>query len=169
MKRLGVLALLAYVGTIFAANWAVDHYGVVPVGFGLMAPAAVYFVGLAFTLRDLVQESLGLAFVLLAIVVGAAVSALVSPSLALASGVAFGVSELADLAIYTPLRERNWIGAVVASNVVGVVVDSLIFLWLAFHSLAFLKGQIVGKLWMTALAVAVLTAARRRRVATVPA
>ena len=28
-------------------------------GFGLMAPAGVYFAGLAFTFRDLTQEKLG--------------------------------------------------------------------------------------------------------------
>lgn len=56
MKRIGFLAAAGYIGTIFAANWAVQRYGVVPVGFGLMAPAAVYLVGLAFTLRDLVQS-----------------------------------------------------------------------------------------------------------------
>jgi hypothetical protein len=35
-------------------------------------------------------------------------------------------------------------------------------LWLAFGSLEFLPGQIVGKLWMTLLAVAALWELRRR-------
>lgn len=168
-SSVGIICLLGYIGTIFAANWAVDHYGVVPVGFGLMAPAAVYFVGVAFTLRDFVQEALGRWFVVGAIIVGALLSALVSPKFAMASGIAFLVSESADLAVYTPLRERNWLGAVVASNVVGILIDSWIFLWLAFHSLAFFRGQVVGKLWMTVAAVVILTAVRRRRVVEVPA
>lgn len=159
----GVLALLAYVGTIFAANWAITHFGVVPVGFGLVAPAGVYFAGLAFTLRDVVQESLGRVVAVLAIVAGAALSALVSPQFAVASGIAFLVSELADFAVYTPLRRRNWLGAVLASNTVGLVADSAIFLSLAFGSLEFLTGQVVGKAWMTALAVAVLWGWRRSR------
>jgi uncharacterized PurR-regulated membrane protein YhhQ (DUF165 family) len=96
-----------------------------------------------------------------AIVAGALCSAFVSPSLAFASGVAFLVSESADFAIYTPLRESNWIGAVVASNVVGVLVDSWLFLTLAFHSLHFFWGQVVGKLWVTALAVVILAPVRK--------
>ena len=40
-------------------------------------------------------------------------------------------------------------------------MDSVLFLSLAFGSLVFLPGQIVGKLWMTALAVAVLWLWRR--------
>lgn len=155
--------LAGYIGSIFLANWLVVNLGVVPVGFGLMAPAAVYAVGLAFTLRDLTQESLGTRAVFAAIVVGAVLSALLSPAIALASGVAFLFSETADLLVYTPLRHRRWLGAVVASNLVGTVIDSVLFLILAFGSLAFLPGQVVGKLTMTALAVVVVLAIRQVR------
>lgn len=168
MRARGLVAAAAYVGTIFAANWAVSHYGVVPVGFGLMAPAAVYFVGVAFTLRDLVQDWLGRGAVLAAIAVGGLASALVSPRFAVASAVAFLTSELVDFAIYTPLRDRHWLRAVAASNVVGLVIDSVLFLWLAFGSFEFLPGQIVGKAWMTVAAVVVLALVRSRREA-VPA
>lgn len=162
--------IVAYIATIFAANWAIQTFGVVPVGFGLMAPAGVYFVGLAFTFRDLAHEEVGRRWIVVAIVVGAGLSALVSPQFALASGTAFLLSELADFAVYTPLRERGWLRAVAASNAVGLVVDSALFLWLAFGSLAFLPGQIVGKAWMTGLAIVVLWGARhalleRRRAA----
>jgi hypothetical protein len=153
-----------YLGTIVAANWAIARFGAVPVGFGLMAPAGVYFAGLAFTLRDLLHEAAGRAVVVLAIAAGAGLSFVVStPHLAIASAAAFGVSELADLTVYEPLRRRRWLLAVAASNAVGLVVDSVLFLLAAFGSLAFLPGQIVGKTWMTVLAVAVLAVARRRR------
>ena len=59
------------------------------------------------------------------------------------------------------MRERHWIGAVVASNVVGLIADSVLFLWLAFGSMEFLGGQIVGKGWMTVAAVIVLMIWRR--------
>ena len=156
-RNLGLLSLAAYIGTIFAANWAIERFGIVPVGFGLMAPAGVYFVGLAFTFRDTTQRTLGRGYTVIAILIGAGLSAFVSPEFAVASGVAFLFSEGADFAVYTPLAERRWLTAVVASNVVGAVVDSVIFLWLAFASLEFLAGQVVGKLWMTAVAVAVVT------------
>lgn len=154
--------LALYVGTVFASNAAIELFGIVPVGFGLMAPAAVYFVGLAFTLRDLAHEALGRGAVVAAIGVGAALSALVNPALGLASGVAFLASEMADLAVFEPMRQRGWLKAVAASNAVGLVVDSAIFLWLAFGSFEFLAGQVVGKAWMTVLAVVAMWFVRRR-------
>lgn len=163
MKRYGILCLAGYIGTIFAANWAIETFGAVPVWVGLMAPAGVYFAGLAFTLRDLVHESLGVRWVIVAIVVGAAASWIVSPAFAFASATAFLVSEGLDLAVYTPLRKRDWISAVVASNVVGAAIDSALFLWLAFGSLAYLPGQIAGKLWMTALAIGAIALVRGLR------
>jgi uncharacterized PurR-regulated membrane protein YhhQ (DUF165 family) len=157
-----MIPLIGYIAVIVLANWAIETFGIVPVGFGLAAPAGVYFAGLAFTLRDLTQEQLGRRWTVGAIVLGAAISALVSPAFALASGVAFLLSELADFAVYTPLRERNWLAAVGLSNTVGLTIDSALFLTLAFGSLDFLAGQIVGKLWMTLLAVTVLWLWRRR-------
>lgn len=160
-RTIGVITLAGYILTIFVANLTITAFGVVPVGFGLLAPAGVYFAGLAFSLRDALQETLGRRWVVVAILAGALVSAGLSAQLALASGLAFLFSELADFLVYTPLRQRSWLGAVVASNTVGVIVDSALFLWLAFGSLDFLVGQIVGKLWMTALAVALILAWRR--------
>jgi uncharacterized PurR-regulated membrane protein YhhQ (DUF165 family) len=159
--RLAILSALAFVGTVFAANWALQTYGFVPVGFGLEAPAGVYFVGLAFLLRDTTQRFGGRHLVVVAILVGAACSYFVSPTFAFASGAAFLISELADFAVYTPLARRSFVGGVVASNVVGTVVDSALFLWLAFGSLAFIEGQIVGKMWVTAAALPFLLFARK--------
>jgi uncharacterized PurR-regulated membrane protein YhhQ (DUF165 family) len=92
----------------------------VPVWPEIAAPSGVLFAGLAFTFRDLTQEWLGRKVVLVAIVVGALLSWLVTSNLAVASGVAFLFSELADFAVYQPLRERRWLLAVAASNLVGL-------------------------------------------------
>jgi uncharacterized PurR-regulated membrane protein YhhQ (DUF165 family) len=159
--KLGIASLIGYILTIFAANLAISLIGPVPVGLGLMAPAGVYFAGLAFTLRDAVQETMGRRWTIAAILIGAAISAGLSAQLAVASGIAFLVSELADFAVYTPLRGRSWFAAVLSSNVVGTIIDSALFLWLAFGSLEFLAGQVVGKLWMTALAIALVALYRR--------
>lgn len=156
-----MLTLAGYIATIFAANFAISAFGFVSVGFGLTAPAGVYFAGLAFSLRDALQETLGRRWVVAAIIAGAALSATLSAQLALASGLAFLFSELADFAVYSPLRQRHWLGAVVASNTVGVIVDSALFLWLAFSSLEFLPGHVVGKLWMTALTAVLMLTWRR--------
>jgi len=157
VKRYGIAALIGFIATIFMANWAIRQFGPVPVGFGLLAPAGVYFVGVAFTLRDIVHDTLGRVAVVAAILLGAAASAVVSREFALASGVAFLVSEALDLVVYTPLRDRGrWLLGVALSNTVGLLADSILFLWLAFGSLAFLPGQLVGKAWMTLLAVVLL-------------
>ena len=157
----GVLWIACLAATVVGANWAIRTFGMVPVGFGLLAPAGVYFAGLAFTFRDLVHDTLGRWGALAAIALGAALSWAIEPRFAVASAAAFLLSELADLVVYAPLRERHWLGAVAASNVVGLVVDSALFLLLAFGSLQFLAGQVVGKFWVTALFVAVLWGVRR--------
>ena len=159
--RLGLVLGLGYVATIILANWAIKAFGTVSVGFGLVAPAGVYFAGLAFTLRDLLQEAAGTRAVLASILVGTALSGFVSTNFAIASATAFLFSELADFAVYTPLRRRGWLAAVVASNAVGLLVDSLLFLWLAFGSLTYLSGQVLGKVWMTVLAVVLISVGRR--------
>jgi uncharacterized PurR-regulated membrane protein YhhQ (DUF165 family) len=110
-----------------------------------------------------VQTTLGRWWVVAGIVAGASLSYLVAPSFAVASGVAFLVSEALDFAVYTPLADSGRVlMAVGASNTVGAVIDTFVFLWLAFHSLTFWQGQVIGKLWMTALALVVLVPWRRR-------
>ncbi|GAB3474358.1 hypothetical protein [Amycolatopsis cihanbeyliensis] len=71
------------------------------------------FAGLTFTVRDLLQDAVGARTTLLAIALGAALSGLVAePRIALASAAAFAVSELVDLAVYIPLRDRSRLAAV---------------------------------------------------------
>lgn len=170
--KLRIVLFSAFVATVYGANWALGRYGIVPIGFGLHAPAGVYFAGLAFGLRDALHEAGGRRWVLAAIVTGAVLSYVIEDAvtipgglvpIAVASGVAFLVSELADLAVYTPLRERRWVAAVIASNVVGAVADSALFLWLAFGTLDNLAGNVVGKVYMTALALPIVYMIRRRR------
>ena len=168
----GIVFLIAFGLTIPAANWMIGHVGtfcapngpcLIPVAPGLMAPSGVAMIGIALVLRDLVQRRLGVVYSASAVIAGAILSAAIAPaSLVLASGVAFLLSELADLAVYTPLAQRRLVAAVVASSLVGLVVDSVIFLWLAFGSLEFLAGQVVGKLWMVLLAMPFVAYLRRR-------
>src|SRR5262249_37138727 len=135
----------------------------IPVAPGLMAPSGVTMAGVALVLRDLVQRRLGVAAASLAILAGAVLSAaLAPPALVIASAAAFLLSEFADLAVYSPLARRGLVIAVVASGMVGLVVDSVVFLWLAFGSLEFLPGQIVGKAWMVLLSIPFVTWLRRR-------
>ncbi len=169
----GVIFLVLFALTIPAANWLIGHVGtacvephgpcVVPVAPGLLAPSGVMMVGVALVLRDLVQRRLGSGVSALAILFGAGVSALLAPpALVLASAVAFLLSEFADLAVYTPLARRRLVAAVVASSLVGLVIDSFVFLWLALGSRDLLLGQVVGKGWMVLLSVPFVAWLRRR-------
>jgi uncharacterized PurR-regulated membrane protein YhhQ (DUF165 family) len=168
----GIVFLVAFGLTIPMANWLIGNVGTVcapsgpcliPVAPHLMAPSGVLMIGIALVLRDLVQRRLGIGYSAGAVIVGAILSALVAPpALVLASGVAFLLSEFADLAVYTPLSRRGLVSAVVASSLAGLVVDSIIFLWLAFGSLEFLLGQIVGKGWMVLLSIPFVYLLRRR-------
>jgi uncharacterized PurR-regulated membrane protein YhhQ (DUF165 family) len=172
---------LAFIACIPVANWMIGHVGAVcvphgpclvpvlpwgPDGHPLMAPSGVLMIGLALVLRDMVQRRLGRGVALAAIVAGAALSGAVAPpQLIVASAAAFLLSELADFAVYTPLQSRGLVLAVLASSVVGLLVDSVLFLWLAFGSLEFLAGQVVGKLWMVLLALPAVHWIRKREIA----
>ncbi len=172
-KYEGAIYLVGFVGSIWFANWLVTHWGTVrfgdgpwlisvwpgelmPSGDSIYAPSGVLAIGVGFTLRDLVQRRLGVKVAVLAILAGALLSTALDTSLALASGIAFLLAEMLDLFVYTPLQRRHLVGAVVASNLVGVVVDSIVFLTIAFESLALLEGQIIGKAWMTLAAIPVV-------------
>jgi hypothetical protein len=170
-RRVGWTAFACFLAMIPLANWMIGNFGtvcpagapcLVPVAPGLMAPSGVLTVGAALVLRDVVQRCLGLRFSATAIVLGAALSAFIAPAaLVAASATAFLLSELADLAIYTPLQRKRLLAALLASSIAGLVIDSVVFLWLAFGSLAFLPGQIVGKFWAVAISVPLVRVLRR--------
>jgi uncharacterized PurR-regulated membrane protein YhhQ (DUF165 family) len=171
-RKEGFAFFVAFAATVPLANWLIGNVGtfcvpegpcVIPVGFGLTAPSGVLAIGVALVLRDLVQRRLDVRWALAAILVGAALSATFAPpALVVASTVAFLLSELVDLSVYTPLQRRRLVLAVLASGIVGLVVDSIAFLWLAFGSLDFLAGQIAGKSWAVLAALPLIRALRRR-------
>ena len=157
---------VAYLLTVPFANWLISNVGVqfepdgphlIPVLPGLMAPSGVLMVGAALALRDVVQDRLGIKWAAGAVIGGSLLTWLVaSPFLAIASAAAFVVSESLDLVVYTPLNARGWKpAAILASGLVGSVVDSVAFLLIAFGSLAHIEGQIVGKIMITLLAAAI--------------
>lgn len=167
------LAFVGFLSTIPAANWLIHNVGtkcipdgpcLIPVAPGLMAPSGVLLIGLALVMRDVVQQTMGRKWAAGAIVIGAAVSYLIaSPFLAIASFTAFLLAEAADMAVYTPLRERGKIAlAVLASGFVGSIVDSAVFLWLAFGSFDYIAGQFFGKMWASLIALAFILQNNRK-------
>ena len=168
---LGVVAFALFLACIPLANWMIGHVGTVclpngpcliPVAPGVMAPSGVLMIGAALVLRDIVQRLMGPVWALVAIAAGTALSLLLAPpALVLASGAAFLLSELADFAVFTPLQRRRLLLAVLASSAVGLVVDSIVFLTLAFGSLDYLGGQILGKAWALLIAFPLVRLVRR--------
>lgn len=166
-KTIGALA--AYLACIPLANWMIGHVGTaqfpggphtILVGFGYVAPSGVLLIGAALAFRDAVQRWSGKAPVLVAIAIGIGLSYLVNPAIATASAVAFGLGELADFAVFTPLSHRSLPAAVVASGVIGGVIDTFVFLQIAFGSTDYWQGQVIGKTAMAALGGLVIWIAR---------
>jgi uncharacterized PurR-regulated membrane protein YhhQ (DUF165 family) len=167
------IAFALFAATVPAANWMIGHIGTVcipngpcliPVGFGLLAPSGVLLIGLALVLRDWLHELAGVWWSIAAVMLGAVLS-LASPALALASGASFLVAELADLAVYAPLRRSRSL-AVMASGLAGAMVDSALFLLIAFGSLETLAGLVLAKIYASAtvsVAILVRRKAHKRR------
>src|SRR3954451_19174494 len=91
-NRPALVALGAYLLCIIGANAALNRWGMVEV-LGTMLPAGVWFAGASFTVRDILDDLGGRTWVLAGIVIGGAVSFLFAPSFAVASAVAFLLSE----------------------------------------------------------------------------
>lgn len=150
----------SFLATIPAANWLIGNVGTVcvpngpcliPVAPGLMAPSGVLLIGAALALRDALHEIVPRWVVGGLIGAGAALSLAFSPpALAVASAVAFLLSELADFAVYDRLRQRGMALAVIASGAVGAVLDSVIFSALAFGTVKWAPGLILAKLYASA-------------------
>ena len=153
-------AMIGYLISVVAANIASVHWPPLVIG-GLLVPAGTLFAGTSLTARDLLHDTLGVRGVAAGIVAGAGTSALLaSPQIAVASVVAFTASETVDALIYTRLRHHGRLGAVAASNAGGLLVDSALFVPLAFGSVAAVPGQVVGKTTATVLTLAALAGAR---------
>jgi uncharacterized PurR-regulated membrane protein YhhQ (DUF165 family) len=121
----------------------------IPVGLGLSATTGALPIGAAFVLRDFVQRRFGLLISACTVAMGAALAGyLAPPSLVVASGVAMLVAGFVDLVIYTVLSRWHFVYAVAISCAVSAVIDSAVFLWLAFGSLDLVAGQALAKVWV---------------------
>jgi len=164
------IVLFAYISTVPLANWMIGNVGLcvkegvclVPVAPDVMAPSGVLAIGLAFVLRNFMQDLWGIKLTLVAMGAGALLSGFVSPpAFVIASVSAFILAETADMLVYTPLRKNGLTRALLASCFVGAVVDSAVFLWVAFGSLDYIIGEVIGKSY-AALFAALITKAMRR-------
>jgi len=157
-----------FVGLVVLANWLASEYVVHVPLTPYQAPAGVFTIGAILVLRDWLQWLYGLVPTMVLVYVAGLLSWGIGDAagwtslqkIAVASVVAFTVSETLEAVVFTPLRNR-FAPAVLLSATVGAAVDSWLFLTLAFSSLAFFWGQFWGKTEMIVVGT-ILVAARRR-------
>ncbi|MFC7276254.1 VUT family protein [Paractinoplanes rhizophilus] len=150
---LAIASAAAFVALVVASNWLTAEYGLI----GGFVTAGTFTAGLVLAARDAVRETAGVWSALGCVAVGAGLSVFMStPALALASGVAFAVSEAVDTLVYEPLRRQGRVRALAWSNLVGSVVDSLLFLTIAgFPLWPAIVGQVAVK-WVMCVALPLL-------------
>lgn len=162
MKRsITPLTSAIYIATIILANVLTNQFGLVPIGFGLTCTAGTFAAGAALLMRNVTQDAIGRGPVVALMLIGCGLSWwFASPGLAVASALAFSLSETADMAVYTPLRDHGWARAALTASTVGALVDTVVFLKVAgFPVWQALPGQLIVKIGVCALAVATVRGA----------
>lgn len=129
-------------------------------------PSGTALIGLSFVLRDVGQYALRRRWITwAAIAVGIGLSYwLADAAVATASAVGFAWSETTDAVAFTAANRgggRAFTVAVVVSGVLASVVDSILFLWIAFDSTHGWWDLFVVKSLFVLLAAPVAYAARR--------
>jgi uncharacterized PurR-regulated membrane protein YhhQ (DUF165 family) len=143
---LGVLAMAV---VVTASNILVRF----PIGDFLTYGAFTYPI--AFLVTDLTNRLLGAQAARRVVLAGFATGVILSlwlavPRIAIASGTAFLVAQLLDVAVFNRLRDGAWWRAPLVSSLVGSALDTAIFFTLAFSvSFAFFGPN---EDWATSLA-----------------
>lgn len=156
--------IVLYLAAVVAANLTVTWLGPVAT-----IPNAFLLIGLVITTRDRLHEMWGSGATLKLrmaglIAAGGALSWLLNADaarIALASTIAFAISEGADTLVYQALRERGWYTKVNGSNAVSAVLDSALFPTIAFG--VFLPGVVLGQIAAKILGGAVWSRVLRPR------
>lgn len=120
--------VIAYLASILAVNAA--FIAIPPIVYGgVVWTVGSILCGATFILRDYANRAVGHR-VLLATLAGTALTAVMSPALALASGAAFLASEFLDYLVYN-LWPGSFRSRVIASSIAGTPLDSALFMFLA--------------------------------------
>ena len=134
---MGVVAMTVIVAlSNYAVQFAINDW--------LTWGAFVYPV--AFLVTDLTNRTLGPRAARLVIIAGFVLAVILSvwlatPRIALASGTAFLIAQLLDVAVFNRLRGASWWRAPLASSTFGSAVDTALFFSIAFAA--------TGLPWMT--------------------
>lgn len=144
---------MLYIAAIVIANIGFTYLPMIPLPGGEMFAPMSLLVGFIFVIRDFAQKELGHK-VLAAIVVGIGLSyILADPFVAVASAVAFAISEMADWLIYT-VTQRSLRDRILISSAVSTPLDSAVFMlmlgffsWYGFAVMVASKMLGAGIIW----------------------
>lgn len=128
-----VLAIVLMAVVITVSNILVAY----PINDWLTWAAFTY--PLVFLITDVSNRNLGARYARQVIYIGFAVAVLLSlyfadVRIAVASGLAFLVGQLCDVAIFDQLRRRSWWQAPLISSSIASIVDTVLFFGIAFIS-----------------------------------
>lgn len=135
-----VVAVLAMVVVVTASNILVQYpvqFDLGPVHLGDILTWGAFTYPFAFLISDLTNRHDGpnqaRMVVLVGFLVGLALSFWLStPRIAIASGSAFLIGQLLDIAIFQRLRNRYWLIPPLSASLFGSLLDTAIFFTLAF-------------------------------------
>ena len=122
--------------------------------FGAAFPPMTFLVGAVFILRDYSQKEIG-HYVWLPMLIGIILSYIMAdPFIAIASALAFVISEAVDWAVYTKTK-RSMRDRILLSSAMSVPVDSFVFLtvagffgWTAFFVMVVSKMIAAILVWL---------------------
>jgi uncharacterized PurR-regulated membrane protein YhhQ (DUF165 family) len=156
MKGL-LIAIAAMAGIIGLSNVAVQY----PINDWLTWGALTY--PLAFLVTDLTNRVAGAGKARIVVYAGFATGVALSlwladPRIAIASGSAFLIAQLLDVAVFDRLRRMDWWKAPLASTLVGSVIDTALFFSIAFYGtglpwVTWAFGDFAAKLAMALLLI----------------
>jgi queuosine precursor transporter len=141
-----------YVLSIIFGNLLVVYFGIIHF-MGLVFPAGALAIGLTFSLRDFVQREFGHRvwyFMIFSTIITALLSFVLADmpipawKVALASAVAFIVSEFVDWLVYT-ITKWDFTLRIVISNLFSTPVDSILFVGIAFGVFNFFEPPVYGQ------------------------
>ena len=132
-------AIAAMVAIVAASNVLVQYPFAVqlgPINLGDILTWGAWTYPVAFLVTDLTNRTFGPARARIAVLAGFAVAVILSiylatPRIAIASGTAFLVAQLLDIAIFHRLRDGAWWKAPMFSSLVSSALDTAIFFSLA--------------------------------------
>jgi len=135
-KNAIVFAVLAMCVAVVASNILVQ-YPLHVFGLGDVLTYGAFTYPFAFLINDLTNRRFGAAQARRVVYAGFAAAVVVSwvlatPRLALASASAFLFAQLLDIAVFSPLRRRQWWQAPLAAAIAGSMLDTILFFSLAF-------------------------------------